>query len=589
MTTYFEPINLSATHIYHSALELSPLSSVVRRLYYHRRRVPFPRVVTGTLVSWDQSINISGGGESPYGFLTWSPCGQIVAASYRGTVEIRDPFSSELISTLRPTKPISQLTDTLAYSPDGRSLATLSKTSIMIWDIQTGGVAKEVTCGEVGDTPLTWSSDGQAIGTVLLNRASNFNYTVRLYDVASGTTQSPGTLESVGIPHLWAHDESFRVMTTGWGGQARTINIFEVGSVLTEIESFRIMALGQYARIESFSPAAYRISAAVHDQIRVIDVRNSECLLQQGVDYASSHCFSSDGSLFSTSAPTKIYIWKCDSGRYTPWRNFPTQDLYTNLLRLSPTLSAIVGSFQGGLQVWRLDRPPVDARPDGDAPLTVLSHRGVYTATCHQWDNTITITNLLSPSPPRIIDTDMRIDTMALTGNVLLVLGRDLVTAWRLTEEGAVGGVSGDRNAGPGDSIWSIPLPGFPTFSIQGQTVVMKWGGNVIHVYHAETGEVLEPAQAPLRLCGRQYSLWDMLYGRHYPHYRGLEAYDTRSESDWPVSQASLQQGWVKDPEGRHRLWIPAEWRVSFRNAGWLSNVTTLWSSLRGGTVIVML
>jgi len=28
-TTFFEVINISATHIYHSALELSPLSSII--------------------------------------------------------------------------------------------------------------------------------------------------------------------------------------------------------------------------------------------------------------------------------------------------------------------------------------------------------------------------------------------------------------------------------------------------------------------------------------------------------------------------------------------------------------------------------
>jgi hypothetical protein len=48
VTKFFEPINVSAAHIYHSALELSPLSSIVRRLYYHQRHTPFPRVLVGT-------------------------------------------------------------------------------------------------------------------------------------------------------------------------------------------------------------------------------------------------------------------------------------------------------------------------------------------------------------------------------------------------------------------------------------------------------------------------------------------------------------------------------------------------------------
>ena len=36
---------------------------------------------------------------------------------------------------------------------------------------------------------------------------------------------------------------------------------------------------------------------------------------------------------------------------------------------------------------------------------------------------------------------------------------------------------------------------------------------------------------------------------------------------DWPVSQAASREGWVKDLEGNHRLWVPPRWRAS-RNLG---------------------
>ena len=59
-TNFFEVIKVSATHIYHSALELSPMSSVIRKLYYHRRVTCLLRVVIGTPESWAQTISISG-------------------------------------------------------------------------------------------------------------------------------------------------------------------------------------------------------------------------------------------------------------------------------------------------------------------------------------------------------------------------------------------------------------------------------------------------------------------------------------------------------------------------------------------------
>ena len=139
VTKFFEPINIPAVHIYHSALELSPLSSIVRRLYYHRRHTPFPRVVAGIPDAWEEGIRLYA--KHHYHAYTWSPCGRFIAAQTQETVEIRDPLSSELLSTL--TQPKAGCTGRLAYSPDGYSLASLSNTSLTIWDVQTGGVTRD--------------------------------------------------------------------------------------------------------------------------------------------------------------------------------------------------------------------------------------------------------------------------------------------------------------------------------------------------------------------------------------------------------------------------------------------------------------
>ena len=60
VTRFFEPISASATHIYHSALELSPLSSTVWRWYYDQWHTPLPRVVVGAQKSWEQRITLGG-------------------------------------------------------------------------------------------------------------------------------------------------------------------------------------------------------------------------------------------------------------------------------------------------------------------------------------------------------------------------------------------------------------------------------------------------------------------------------------------------------------------------------------------------
>jgi len=143
VTIFFEVINVSATHIYHSALELSPLPSIIRKLYYHRRPVLSPRLVTGTPDAWDESMTIFSEDYS-YESHAWSQCGQFVATQKQDGVEIRDPLTLGLLFTLKPTETSPPLTGPLAYSPDGHSLACLSSAAIIIWDIQAREVIKEI-------------------------------------------------------------------------------------------------------------------------------------------------------------------------------------------------------------------------------------------------------------------------------------------------------------------------------------------------------------------------------------------------------------------------------------------------------------
>jgi len=577
VTTFFEPIDVSATHIYHSALELSPLSSIVRRLYYHQRHPPFPRVVAGTLVSWPDDIGIRSTGRRSCGPSVWSPCGRLVATSYQGVVEIRDPLTSELLSTLLPTHSIHAL----AYSPDGRTLAALSDISLLIWDIQTGGAAREVECGAASEAPLVWSLDGRAIGTIL--RKSGV---VQVYDVDLGAMRSLGTLRSSGEPYLWAHGKTFRIMATGWDFPTCVIGIIEVGSVLTEIESFRVGFLGRYELIESFSPATYRISVS-RGQLCIFDIRNSECLLESDGRF-DPHTFSSDGSLFAGSTYSSVQIWRYNFGHYTPWRSLSRQ--YASLdfsLQFSPACSSMMGIFPESLQVWRLDGPPIVAHHDHDKPLGALSDGGNYVATGNCGRTTVAITNLLSQAPPQSIDTDIKVWGLALTGNILLVMGYELktITAWRLTEDGVVEVPPGGRSAGRGGSIWTIKVPWGTTVSIEGRTAVMRSDWYVIHSYDTVTGEELRPAQAPPDSSRNRYSIYDLVGGQH--NLGRLKEHNVHSNEGWPVPLTPSEERWVKDPEGRYRLWIPGAWRLVPHNAGWLHNSTTMWLNSQNRWVIV--
>ena len=387
MTRFFEVASVSATHIYRSALELAPLSSIVRRLYYHQRVTPSPRAVVGTPDSWQPSVAIHNK-DFPYTSCTWSPCGQFIAAQTQEVVEIRDPLTFEILSTLQPTKSDPRLTGPLAYSPNGRSLCCVSSTDIVIWDIQTGGVVKEIEYDGTLSS-LVWSLDGRTIGGIggVLHR-----WTLVTYDITSGITLWK-TLVSTNEPHIWAHEKSLRVMTTAGdrnlGNYTISISISEVGPALTQIISFPILhgLWDPFYFIKSFSPTSHRVSiyeGSEHGKLYVVGDQDWKPYLLQREGPSGSHCFSSDGTLFAASLQSGICVWKYNGHSYTLWREFPDQGWSSDNLRLqfSPTSSSILGHFRDVLQAWHFDDQPTDRVPDC-GQYTAFSPHGTYTVTSH--------------------------------------------------------------------------------------------------------------------------------------------------------------------------------------------------------------
>jgi hypothetical protein len=580
---FFEVIDVSATHVYHSALELSPLSSIIRKFYYSQRPHPLPRVVVGIPDTWEPSI--ASFSTNHYLSSTWSLCGQFVAAVTLVALEIRDASTLKLLSTNQLTKVATEFRPGLTYSPDGCSLASCSNIGIVIWDTQTGGMAKiiacEVTCHGL---ELVWSLDGMTIGTI--SPGVSETCTVYTYEVASGTIQSSttlqssDTLQSMDSKRLWAHNESFRVVV-GTGGQL-PIGVFEVGSTLTQVEQFHAWP---YSDLGAFSPTTYRISA-LHSTdsstsyvLFILDVRTSKVLLQETGSYWE-HAFSSDGTFFAACAKDHLLIWRYTSSCYTQWREFQEP---LAMLQFSPSSSSILSCARTLLRIFHLDSPA--SLPKGSVVethsqlLDAFSPNGTYIVTAHKGESTITITNLNSQhlSPSQFIDTDLEISTIILTGNVLLVKGPDTVVAWLLTEEGVVDGIFGNTRAGCNNSLWMTAPPpptllaqrqrlrdnrdnlgGVLGFSVEGEIAAITYNGRVNHVYHTRTGEVLGLDKA---LRSFNYSPIDPSQG-YFEHYNlHLLRHSGHLKCDWPVSNTTLQGGWVKDTEGKHRLWLHARWR----------------------------
>ena len=497
----------------------------------------------------------------------------------------------------------------LAYSLDGRSLAGCSDTGIIIWDTQTGGVVKEIDCGVPCDgLDLVWSLDGNVIAAIS-PRVSGA-HTVHMYDVAMGTTLSSNTFRSREKPYLWAHDKSFRIVMTAQDRKGWTIDMFEFGSTLTKIESF---PFGLNCPFEGFSPATYRISLSISGdrnsdrELLIWDVRNSEVLLRETGHYRH-FTFSPDGSFFAAFIGDHLLVWRYASGCYTRWkerRQDPTS------FQFSPSSSSILGG--AGSYLLRLlhleyspaarATEPVVAAPS--RPQDAFSPDSTYIATAYCGKSTVKITNLRSqnPYPSQFIDTDLEISAIVLTGNVLLVKGPDTIVAWLLTDEGVVDGIFGNTRADRNDSLWDIPLRALAAglakllrrggggddtlvFSVEAGIAAIKLNGYVVRTYDAGTGEILESVETPLHLRTTWYNFHNRQRDECELYHRDLCKNRRPLECDWPVSQTTLRDGWVKDPEGRHRLWLHARWRSAGNDVDWLYNATTL--RLRNSSELVI-
>ena len=119
VTEFFEVISQSAPHIYHSALQLAPQSSLVWKLYSQHIGSQIARIVTGIPSSWD--LCTASAGVTDCRGAIWSPCGNFIAVGSLGGATIHDSATLEILSIPNTPGWVSAIRS-LAFSPDGSLL-----------------------------------------------------------------------------------------------------------------------------------------------------------------------------------------------------------------------------------------------------------------------------------------------------------------------------------------------------------------------------------------------------------------------------------------------------------------------------------
>ena len=444
---------------------------------------------------------------------------------------------------------------------------------MVVWDIQTGGVVKGLK-GHRDIESLVWSLDGERVAITSNKRHSHSRY-IKTYDIASSIQLFA---ERSYTPHLLAYKESFRFVTDSLQESRREISISEIGTTFTKIESVSPTFLMYFPTVTAFSPSTSHVSISDLGSFRVVDIRESKLLLEGSNDF-NSFQFSSDGNLFAASGHRRIHIFKYASGTYTFWKQLPLQGLSDSPydLRFSPTSALLLSKRWNTVRVWPLDD---SLTPPSLHPLfkyAAISPSGHYVATAH--GSTITIIGVHSRAPPWLVDTDAEIEGLVITGSVLLAKSSWEVVAWLLTEEGA----------GNCQSIWTVCAL-FPEFSVEDQVGVIRPNDyKPPFIYHTGTGDVLDSVHEPQQ-CSHPFQPFTLFSDcREYQYLRRDAPWSSVPPEDNRPTPTRYVDGevWIRDPQRRHRLWVPVEWRTRQEQEIWHRDITTLFIWIAGQFVIV--
>ncbi|KAF9645709.1 hypothetical protein BDM02DRAFT_472784 [Thelephora ganbajun] len=437
VTGFFEIIEESAAHIYHSALPVSPQTSMVRKLY-ERHANPLIRIVHGPPVSWDPAIVAK---RDFCEAAAWSPCSRFIAISNNmSRTEIVDAATLKRLTILE--SPRGQ-TRKLVFSPDARLLMSYGgyTEKFISWDLQTGVLVSAISPEQWDDntacSSLTYSACGTMFG-VSANRRSDYgfgDFTIRTYNVHSGTHIYSHPVEGKVEGDIWIHGECLRFATTNPG----SITTWEVGFASrnppTEIESLPLpdnfpLGVGVY----SFHPTLSRLAFARSGRIFVWDARHSKFLLDDDAPNHDGTFFSSDGRfLMCGGRPSTINLWKESPTGYILHRKFNCE-IWISRLLISPNGESIFVSDFWVIQLWRtVDSAIPFRRKRADRRFIVeFSPDGTLAAVARVEDETITILDLKSGNPLLMIDTGMKVYGQWVTGSTVVAVGREKAVTWNL-------------------------------------------------------------------------------------------------------------------------------------------------------------
>ena len=549
---------------------------------------PLTRVVCGLPTSWEQSA-ASVGFPSGIKTIVWSPCSKFIAVAwsrswYGGTVEILDGGTLGQLRILPLYK--QSITRHLIFSPDTSMLTWIGRDSdwIVSWDVQTGVQVSAISTELLRDfwNPIsaTYSTCGTMIG---LHSYDDSTSTISTYNILSGTHIYSHSVEKLKLKEICAHGECLRYAVV----ESRAITIWEVGFTSThtpaKVESLSLPANFPYGGSYHFSPTFSRVVFFTNGTCHIWDTQCSKYLLDSTAVTAGGRCsFSADGHFLICKLNGEVHIWKESPTGYIFHQKVTSTDYST----LSPNGELFLTQGGSAAQLWHttdsgIPHPTTSTNVSLWSPLLVFSPDKTLAAVAEWGDVVVTVVDLKSGIPRLIIDTDMEVYGMGVSGGTIVVFGcGDSMSANKIVTWNIPDGVP-NLKANIDDSVKTVTVDGRPSSELYSAISVSP---DLHHFIFEEPKELYlcdvltgqQLTSAPKCLSG---SAWFTQDGcgvwSHWEGWKIIKDGESNTikleylgrtrcppgERPWQCPpDYKVTDGWILHSSGKRLLWLPPQW-----------------------------
>ena len=335
----FDMIHDCPSHIYRSALLLSPSTSWLRNCY-HKEIPQEIEVLMGLPNKWDTCSRTIPVEDKPSAFAFWA--NSIAVGLESKSVVLLDVVTGSRGSVL------SGHTDTirsLAFSLDGTLLVSGSDDgTVKLWNVQTGGVINTFNNGASSISSVSMSSDNKTIAL------GTWDGTVHLWDVQEGRHRSieirhDDEVTAVGFSPV----NSQRLISSSVGGIVRQWGVDgkRIGNSCCEEAGLMHVA---------YAPDGTRFVSCGGTVAKVRESESLEVIAELCIPnplLQFQHCcLSSDGRHVACAAGSVIYVW--DITNPSDARlvgNLAGHSQYITSIAFSPSL--ISGSEDRSVKIWQ--------------------------------------------------------------------------------------------------------------------------------------------------------------------------------------------------------------------------------------------